>query len=67
MTDAKRWFELRCRHCGQRFVEMTRLVFHRCPAQGDAHRSPQAHERDAGQPDPATEPSAFPLAGKGAR
>jgi ribosomal protein L44E len=29
----KRWFEIECRKCGQRFVEMSKLAFHRCPAE----------------------------------
>jgi hypothetical protein len=32
-TTAKRWFEIECRKCGQRFVEMSKLAFHRCPAE----------------------------------
>ncbi|HSQ04070.1 MAG TPA: hypothetical protein VLN59_08545 [Burkholderiales bacterium] len=29
----KQWFEIECRKCGQRFVEMSKLAFHRCPAE----------------------------------
>lgn len=36
MSYAKRWFELECRRCGQRFVDMAKLLFHRCPGRGDA-------------------------------
>lgn len=46
MTTAetsKRWFELECGHCGQRFIEMTKLVFHRCPGQGNARRARRNH------------------------
>jgi hypothetical protein len=32
-TPAKRWFEIECRRCGQRFIEMIKLAFHRCPAE----------------------------------
>lgn len=28
---AKKWFELECRHCRGRFVEMKDLCFHPCP------------------------------------
>ena len=28
---SKRWFELSCRRCSGRFVEMKDLLFHRCP------------------------------------
>jgi hypothetical protein len=28
---SKRWFELECRRCTSRFVEMKYLLFHRCP------------------------------------
>jgi hypothetical protein len=32
---SKRWFELECRHCSGRFVEMKDLLFHRCPGSGE--------------------------------
>jgi hypothetical protein len=32
-TTAKRWFEIECRRCGQKFIEMSKLAFHRCPAE----------------------------------
>ncbi|MFI5364974.1 MAG: hypothetical protein ACHQ4J_05060 [Candidatus Binatia bacterium] len=41
MTTAetsKRWFELTCKRCGQCFVEMKDLLFHRCPASGGFSR-----------------------------
>lgn len=36
-TEAKHWFELQCRQCGQRFLETAKLVNHRCP--GDAQKA----------------------------
>ena len=57
MSDTKRWFQLECRHCGQRFIEMVGLLFHSCPGRGDAvnakrkgnrneHRSKRIPERN---------------------
>src|SRR5689334_17680370 len=31
--------EIECRHCGQRFVEMVDLLFHRCAAQTGARKA----------------------------
>ncbi len=50
--NAKQPFELECRQCGQRFLEMVKLLFHRCPGLSDAHRGPQSHERRAGTSPP---------------
>ena len=41
---AKRWFELECRHCGRRFIETVKLVFHECPT-GDAARAAREQHR----------------------
>jgi hypothetical protein len=46
----KQWFELECRRCGARFVEMKDLVWHRC---GGAHPS----HASEGQPCPTVEAS----------
>jgi hypothetical protein len=55
MTDAKRWFELTCRHCGGRFVEMAKLLFHRCPGRSEAQNCrnglPCSHGRKQGRDD----------------
>ena len=45
MTATKRWFELECRHCGQRFFEMVRLLFHACPSRPDAQNRPRSHAK----------------------
>ena len=60
-------YQLRCRLCGAGFFGMLELLKHRDRCQGDAPVRPQSHTTDAGQPDLATEPSAFSPAGKGAR
>jgi hypothetical protein len=44
-TTAKRWFELECRHCGGRFLEMADLLFHRCP--DGRTESPQEQRKGA--------------------
>jgi hypothetical protein len=49
MSEAKRWFELECRHCRQRFVDMGKLLFHRCPRRADAQNRRQSHGRRTGQ------------------
>jgi hypothetical protein len=46
---AKRWFELECRHCGKRFLEMATLLFHRCPGLSHAHKQSQRRARRKGQ------------------
>ncbi|MGD0950448.1 MAG: hypothetical protein ABSA52_23900 [Candidatus Binatia bacterium] len=48
MTDSKRWFELECRHCGQRFIDMAKLLFHRCPGQGQQQISGKRRRRGEG-------------------
>jgi hypothetical protein len=40
---SKRWFELECRHCRQCFVDMAKLLFHRCPNRPDAQNRHRSH------------------------
>lgn len=42
---AKRWFELQCRHCGQRFIDMAKLLFHACPGRSEARNRGRSHAR----------------------
>jgi hypothetical protein len=39
MCGARKWYELECRHCGRRFLEMRELLFHPCPSNSNARRS----------------------------
>jgi predicted nucleic acid-binding Zn-ribbon protein len=41
MTD----YRMTCRHCGQRFLEMAKLLFHRCPGQGNAQNRARSHAK----------------------
>jgi hypothetical protein len=63
----QRDYRLHCRTCGAGFYEMQRLLKHRERCQGDAQDQARSGERDAGQADLPTEPSAVSLAGKAAR
>jgi hypothetical protein len=47
MGGARQWFELECRHCGQRFVDMARLLFHPCPSNPNAEKSTRHSRRPA--------------------
>jgi hypothetical protein len=58
-TMSAKWFELPCRLCGQHFVEMKDLLFHRCPsAAGTATRRPRGpkHRGRKARPDVAWNP-----------
>jgi hypothetical protein len=43
--SGKRWFELECRHCGQRFIDMVRLLYHACPDRPDAQNRRRSHAK----------------------
>jgi hypothetical protein len=50
----KRWFELQCRHCGGRFVEMARLAFHKCPQERHEKPAPPTARHKAAAMNAAT-------------
>lgn len=64
---AKRWFELECRHCGQRFIDMAKLLFHRCPSQGDVHSGRRKGDRRPGQANPRTKTQGLSRSAESAR
>lgn len=41
----QQWFELACRRCGGRFVEMKDLVWHRCPGSTSSECAPEAQRQ----------------------
>jgi hypothetical protein len=63
----QRNYLLHCRTCGAGFFEMEKLLRHRNRCQGDAQKQARSDERHAGQADLATEASAVPPPGRGAR
>lgn len=32
MSEGKHWYAMECRHCGQRFMDMAKLLVHPCRA-----------------------------------
>jgi len=67
MTEAKRWFELECQHCGQRFLDMAKLLFHHCPVQVHAHGRPRKGDRRPGRGKVGTTTQGLLPSGEGAR
>jgi len=49
MRGERRPSELECRHCGQRFLEMVKLLFHPCPKSLGKHGSPRGGNRPGPQ------------------
>jgi len=63
MTD----YHLTCRHCGQRFLEMTLLLYHHCPALADAQNRRRRHAKRPAKGKVATKTQRLLPVGEGAR